>query len=252
MVVRESTIHNHESGRRDSNPRPTAWKAVTLPTELLPHDPSLVVDGQGRNRTSEGRSRQIYSLLRLTASLPAQRLSFSRGGAARFSCRGLELKVGFEPTTCGLQNRCSTVELLQRNNDHRSTMRRTCTARRGTERSNAQPQVIRIPPLGPGFLCREVSLRVSQGKRPESQAQQYTKYPLRVNAQRFQRLRANPAARAPGSIPGHISRPFPMLFYPLRVPFLYSSNTPPSRSAHQRKAPWLHPPDAPSAQTACI
>gem|GEM_PF-3233168 len=24
------------SGRRDSNPRPTAWKAVTLPTELLP------------------------------------------------------------------------------------------------------------------------------------------------------------------------------------------------------------------------
>ena len=26
------------SGRRDSNPRPTAWKAVTLPTELLPQD----------------------------------------------------------------------------------------------------------------------------------------------------------------------------------------------------------------------
>jgi hypothetical protein len=25
------------SGRRDSNPRHTAWKAVTLPTELLPH-----------------------------------------------------------------------------------------------------------------------------------------------------------------------------------------------------------------------
>ena len=25
-----------QSGRRDSNPRPTAWKAVTLPTELLP------------------------------------------------------------------------------------------------------------------------------------------------------------------------------------------------------------------------
>src|ERR1051325_8763472 len=24
------------SGRRGSNPRPTAWKAVTLPTELLP------------------------------------------------------------------------------------------------------------------------------------------------------------------------------------------------------------------------
>src|SRR5438094_5745070 len=25
-----------KSGRRDSNPRPTAWKAVTLATELLP------------------------------------------------------------------------------------------------------------------------------------------------------------------------------------------------------------------------
>ncbi len=25
-----------ESGRRDSDPRPTAWNAVTLPTELLP------------------------------------------------------------------------------------------------------------------------------------------------------------------------------------------------------------------------
>ncbi len=25
------------SGRRGSNPRPTAWKAVALPTELLPH-----------------------------------------------------------------------------------------------------------------------------------------------------------------------------------------------------------------------
>jgi hypothetical protein len=55
------------SGRRDSNPRPTAWKAVTLPTELLPqrstfHDLCLPDDnrqdciggGQGRIRTSEG------------------------------------------------------------------------------------------------------------------------------------------------------------------------------------------------------
>src|SRR6478609_7288516 len=27
------------SGRRDSNPRRPAWKAGTLPTELLPHEP---------------------------------------------------------------------------------------------------------------------------------------------------------------------------------------------------------------------
>ena len=29
---------NHSvSGKRDSNPPPTAWKAVALPDELLPH-----------------------------------------------------------------------------------------------------------------------------------------------------------------------------------------------------------------------
>ena len=38
-----STPHSNDfllnflSGRRGSNPRPTAWKAVALPTELLPH-----------------------------------------------------------------------------------------------------------------------------------------------------------------------------------------------------------------------
>ena len=43
-IHRECRIPNFElrseslSGRRDSNPRPTAWKAVTLPTELLPQD----------------------------------------------------------------------------------------------------------------------------------------------------------------------------------------------------------------------
>ena len=29
-------LSSHLSGRRGSNPRPTAWKAVALPTELLP------------------------------------------------------------------------------------------------------------------------------------------------------------------------------------------------------------------------
>ena len=30
-----------KSGRRDSNPRPSAWKANALSTELLPHDCEL-------------------------------------------------------------------------------------------------------------------------------------------------------------------------------------------------------------------
>jgi hypothetical protein len=37
-LARTGTL-NSLSGRRGSNPRPTAWKAVALPTELLPHFP---------------------------------------------------------------------------------------------------------------------------------------------------------------------------------------------------------------------
>ena len=36
MLYQLSYASKLTSGRRDSNPRPTAWKAVTLPTELLP------------------------------------------------------------------------------------------------------------------------------------------------------------------------------------------------------------------------
>ncbi len=54
------------SGRRDSNPPPTAWKAVALPDELLPRKKC----GGGRIRTSEGESQQIYSLPHLTALEP--------------------------------------------------------------------------------------------------------------------------------------------------------------------------------------
>ncbi len=56
------------SGRRESNPRPSAWEADALPTELLP----LSHRGWGRIRTSEGMCQQIYSLPRLTASVPTQ------------------------------------------------------------------------------------------------------------------------------------------------------------------------------------
>ena len=43
-------------------------------------------------------------------------LAVGRAGEELYACgvipiAGLELAVGFEPTTCGLQNRCSTVEL---------------------------------------------------------------------------------------------------------------------------------------------
>jgi hypothetical protein len=61
------------SGRRDSNPRPRAWKARALPTELLPHSAGHAkIGGEGRIRTSEGISRQIYSLLPLATREPLQ------------------------------------------------------------------------------------------------------------------------------------------------------------------------------------
>ena len=55
-----------ESGRRGSNPRPSAWKANALSTELLPHllkfTLYFLVGGQRWIRTTEGVSQQIYSL----------------------------------------------------------------------------------------------------------------------------------------------------------------------------------------------
>ena len=35
-TVKNSLIINKKSGKRDSNPRPSAWEADALPTELLP------------------------------------------------------------------------------------------------------------------------------------------------------------------------------------------------------------------------
>ena len=61
-----SELHRHVSGRRDSNPRPTAWKAVALPTELRPLI-IIILSGGSRIRTCEDISQQIYSLPHLTA-----------------------------------------------------------------------------------------------------------------------------------------------------------------------------------------
>ena len=57
------------SGRRNSNPRPSAWKADALPTELLP---LVAFRGEGRIRTYEGISQQIYSLPQLATLVPPQ------------------------------------------------------------------------------------------------------------------------------------------------------------------------------------
>ena len=96
------------SGRRDSNPRPSAWKANALSTELLPQ----VCGGQGWIRTTEGVSQQIYSLPHLATLVLAQhyfkksgrRGSNPRPSAWKANALSTELlpqflvgKDGFEP-----------------------------------------------------------------------------------------------------------------------------------------------------------
>ena len=120
------------SGKRDSNPRPSAWKADALAAELFPHmDLHLDDDGGGgRIRTFEGVSRQIYSLLPLAARAPLHADSRAQGAARDAAALVLaggatsrlpppagggtaELAKGLEPPTTSLQMRCSTIELRQ-------------------------------------------------------------------------------------------------------------------------------------------
>ncbi len=82
------------SGRQDSNLRHPPWKGGALPTELRPHIKNVKDGGERRIRTFEGINRQIYSLLPLATREPRQ--------------IKMELVIGVEPTTVGLQNRCST------------------------------------------------------------------------------------------------------------------------------------------------
>ena len=87
--------HQKVSGRRNSNPRPSAWKADALPTELLPlnivsENRNIllfrhyiifpVLSGESRIRTYEGICQQIYSLPQLAALVSPQknRTSLSR------------------------------------------------------------------------------------------------------------------------------------------------------------------------------
>ena len=104
------------SGRRGSNPRPTAWKAVTLPLSYSreshshpshqtgppprPGVHSLLV-ARGGFEPPKPLGRQIYSLLRLTA--PQPRRCFDRHTTAN-SCQMLaetEVARFMNPTAFG-------------------------------------------------------------------------------------------------------------------------------------------------------
>ena len=134
------------SGRRDSNPRPTAWKAVTLPPELLPpswaHDRDRTGDlfltkevlyrlsyvsqkqiflfclprsdrcGEGRIRTSEGKASRftvcpVWPLWNLSVQITNGKRQ--KGILSlRFLPFYWEPPAGIEPATPSLQVRCST------------------------------------------------------------------------------------------------------------------------------------------------
>src|SRR5262245_21038444 len=93
------------SGKRDSNPRPSAWKADALATELFPLRITTYnlasLDGPGRiirlfkvwrGKDSNLRrlSRQIYSLLPLTAREPLRESRWS----ARLPGRAASVRIG--------------------------------------------------------------------------------------------------------------------------------------------------------------
>ena len=70
-----------KSGRRGSNPRPSAWKADALPTELLPHYVlKIKKSGESRIRTYEGVRQQIYSLPQLATLVSPQFSPRADGG----------------------------------------------------------------------------------------------------------------------------------------------------------------------------
>ena len=90
------------SGRRGSNPRPPAWKASALSTELLPHVNDLynTVRGHRWIRTTEGESQQIYSLPHL-ATLEYARHSISnlKTQPQKHTCIQVVIRTGFKPVT---------------------------------------------------------------------------------------------------------------------------------------------------------
>ena len=91
---RDSHAFEILSGRRGSNSRPIAWKAIALPTELLPlfFQPLMEleksVEGEGFEPSKP--KQRIYSPSHLTALEPLQTCSLHRI---------LEPPIGIEPMT---------------------------------------------------------------------------------------------------------------------------------------------------------
>ena len=95
------------SGKRDSNPRPSAWKADALPLSYSRSSRcTRKVWWRGEDSNLRRLRRQIYSLLPLTAREPLRGDGRCKAGG---TAPGIEeLAKGLEPPTASLQMRCST------------------------------------------------------------------------------------------------------------------------------------------------
>ena len=115
-VIRPSVFRHHGhkanwSGKRDSNPRPRAWKARALPTELFPQTKLVEREGFEPSKASPadlqsapfGHSGTSPLLVKhRTIPCPAlptsERRSVIVSPPRQFFC--MELAIGLEPTTC--------------------------------------------------------------------------------------------------------------------------------------------------------
>ena len=103
---------------QDLNLRPSGYEPDELPA-APPRDVNLYrlecnllrKWWRGLDSNQRRRSRQIYSLLPLATREPLHMVL-------------MELAMGIEPATCGLQNRCSAVELRQQTQDTVSVTKR--------------------------------------------------------------------------------------------------------------------------------
>src|SRR3954469_25961350 len=112
-----SCERNKWSGRRDSNPRPTAWKAVTLP---LSYSRWASIKKTWWRREDSNLRRAKPGRFTVCCHCPLGHTSkeLPRAGP------GLEPAPGFEPGTYGLQDRSSTPELCRRAETRRPQLHR--------------------------------------------------------------------------------------------------------------------------------
>ena len=96
-----------KSGRRGSNPRPSAWKANALSTELLPQKPKDLSSLKNVGKDGFEPPKSKDSRFTVCPIWPLWYLPNLLSKNNSFSASFLEPLVGFEPTTPRLQITCS-------------------------------------------------------------------------------------------------------------------------------------------------